>query len=72
MAGGGGGGWGGSVCPRRAVAHHAKHAGPVLRDGELRVDGLQEPLEAPAAQLLPQLQACRHVPEGLLGTTGLP
>ena len=53
---------------RRAVAHHAEHAGPVLRDREVRVDGVQEPLEALAAQLLSQLQPRRHVPEGFLGT----
>lgn len=49
-------------------SHHSKHAGFILRDGELRVNVIQEPLEVFTAQPLSELPSLRHVSKGLLGT----
>lgn len=49
-----------------AAPHHPKPAGRVLRDGQLREDVVQEPLEALAAQLLSQASPLAHVSKGFL------
>lgn len=48
-------------------AHHPEKAGPVFRDVQLWVHGLQEPLEVLTLELGPELPPLRHVPKGFLG-----